>query len=77
MANDAAQSAIDSAGGFLPPIVYVMTLGRTTTGINKAEDTGRMDAQIMSTDASQRVFPTTLANYLEFCGWIRQETLCD
>ena len=54
-----------------------MTLGRTTTGINKAEDTGRMDAQIMSTDASQRVFPTTLANYLEFCGWIRQETLCD
>ena len=28
-------------------------------------------------DALRRVFPTTVASYLAFRGWIRQETLCD
>ena len=54
-----------------------MILGRTNAGINKAEDAGRMDAQIMSAKALQRVFPTTVASYLQFRGWICQETLCD
>ena len=39
--------------------VHVMTIGRTNESINKAEDAGRIDAQIRSTDALQRVFPTT------------------
>ena len=38
-----------------------MTLGRTNAGINKAEDAGRMDAQIGFVDALQRVFPTAVA----------------
>ena len=54
-----------------------MNLERITAGINKAEDTGRMDAQIGFAGASRRIFPTALASYLQFCGWIRQETLCD
>ena len=60
--------------------IYVMTLWRTTAGINKAEDAGRAgrkDAQIGSADALRRIFPTALASYLQFRGWIRQETLCD
>ena len=36
-----------------------------------------MDAQIMSAKALQRVFPTTVASYLIFRGWIRQESLSD
>ena len=35
-----------------------------------------MDAQIGSADALQRVFPTAVASYLLFRGWICQETLC-
>ena len=46
--------------------VHVMTIERTTTGINKAGDAGRMDAQIGSADALQRVFPTALSSYLPF-----------
>ena len=38
---------------------YVMTIVRITTGINKAADAGRMDAQIRSTDALRRVSQTT------------------
>ena len=57
--------------------IYVMTLGRTTAGINKAEDAGRMDAQIGFADALQRVFPTALARYLLFRGGIRQGILCE
>ena len=57
--------------------VYVMTLARTTAGINKAEDAGRKDAQIGFADALQRVFPTTVVSHLAFRGWIRQETLWD
>ena len=53
--------------------VYVMTLARSTAGINKAEDAGRMDAQIRSAKALQRVFPTTVASYLTFHGSVRQE----
>ena len=34
--------------------VHVMTLGRTTAGINKAEDAGRKDAQIGFVDALRR-----------------------
>ena len=41
-----------------------MTLGRTSAGINKAEDAGRMDAQIRSAKALQRVLPTGLTGYL-------------
>ena len=33
-----------------------MTIARTTAGINKAEDAGKMDAQIMSADALRRIF---------------------
>ena len=54
----------------LPLVVYVMTIGRTTTGINKAADAGRMDAQIGFADALQRVLPTRLASHLQFRGWI-------
>ena len=50
-----------------------MSLGRTSAGINKAEDAGRMDAQIRSAKALQRVFPTTVASYLTFHGSVRQE----
>ncbi len=39
--------------------VCVMTIMRITTGINKAADAGRMDAQIRSTDALRRVSQTT------------------
>ena len=35
------------------------------------------NAQIGSADALRRIFPTALASYLQFRGWIRQETLCD
>ena len=45
-----------------------MTLGRTMAGINKTESAARMDAQIMSAKALQRVFPTTVASYLTFDG---------
>ena len=34
-----------------------------------------MDALIGFADALQRIFPTTVASYLTFHGWIRQETL--
>ena len=54
-----------------------MTIARTMAGINKAEDSGKMDAQIMSAKALQWVFPTTVVSYLEFCGWIRQDTWCN
>ena len=53
-----------------------MILGRTTAGINKAEDAGTAHGQINSTGALQRVFPTRLTSYLQFRGWICQETLC-
>ena len=32
-----------------------------------------MDTQIGFADALRRVFPTTVASYLEFRGWVRQE----
>ena len=50
-----------------------MTIGRTALGINKAEDAGKMDDQIMSAKALQWVFPTTVASYLTFHGSVRQE----
>ena len=53
--------------------IYVMTLMRSTASINKAENAGRMDAQIMSAKALQWVFPTTVASYLTFHGSVRQE----
>ena len=48
---------------------------RTNESINKAEGAGRMDAQIRFADVLRRVFPTTVASYLEFRGWIHQENL--
>ena len=50
---------------------------RITAGINKTQHAGRMDAQIGFTDALWRTFPTSLASYLQFRDWIRQETLLD
>ena len=35
-----------------------------------------MDAQIGFADALRRVFPTMVASYLPFRGWIRREILC-
>ena len=43
---------------------YVTGIGRTNESINKAEDAGRIDAQIRSTDALRRVLPTGLTGYL-------------
>ena len=53
----------------------VLATVRTITGTNNAEDAGRMDTQIRFADALQQVFPTTVASYLRFRGWIHQETL--
>ena len=50
-----------------------MILMRSTASINKAENAGKMDAQIMSAKAMQWVFPTTVASYLTFHGSVRQE----
>ena len=36
-----------------------------------------MVAHIGFADAVRRVFPTTVASYLAFWGWIRQETWWD
>ena len=36
-----------------------------------------MDAQIGFAKALRWFLPTTLASYLQFRGWIRQDTLCD
>ena len=55
--------------------IYVMTIERSTAGINKVEDAGTAHGQINSTDALQRAFPTTVSGYLQFCAWIRQEIL--
>ena len=44
--------------------IHIMTIGRTNESINKAEDAGRIDAQIRSTDALRRVLPTGLTGYL-------------
>ena len=54
-----------------------MNITRTKTGINKTEHAGREDAQIGFADALRWIFPTALARYVVFHGWIRQETLCD
>ena len=40
-----------------------MTIMRSTSGINKAEDAGSAHGQIGFADAMQRVFPTTVASY--------------
>ena len=50
-----------------------MTIGRTTAVINKVEDARAAHGQIRSTDALQRVFPTTVARYLTFHGSVRQD----
>ena len=41
-----------------------MTIGRSTAGINKAEDAGEKDAQIGFDDALRRVFLATVASSL-------------
>ena len=53
-----------------------MTPVRTTAGINKREDAGMIGTQIWFADALRRIFPTALASYLQFRGWICRETLC-
>ena len=57
--------------------IYVMTSVRSTSGINKTKSTSARDAPFGLADALRRIFPTVLASYLQFRGWIRQETLCD
>ena len=52
-------------------LVHVTAIGRTNESINKAEDAGRIDAQIGIADALRRIFPTGLANHLQFHGWTR------
>ena len=56
---------------------YVMNLMRTNESINKSEDAGTAHVKIRFSDALRRVLPTRLTSYLEFRGWICQETLCD
>ena len=51
--------------------VHVMTIGRITLGINKAEDAGTAHGQINSTDTLQRTFRRRVSSYLPFRGWIR------
>ena len=51
---------------------YVTATVRTTAGINKAEDGGRMDTGIGFADALQRVFPTTVSSDLPFLGNISE-----
>ena len=41
---------------------YVTAIMRTNAGINKAEDAGRMDAQIGFVDVLWWIFPTALTN---------------
>ena len=66
------------AGTILPTTALDITgIVRIKRGINKAEDASTAHGQISSTDALQRVFPTTVSRYLECGGWICQETLCD
>ena len=36
-----------------------------------------MDTQTGFAGASQRVFPTTVASYLQFRGWIYRKTFCN
>ena len=55
--------------------IYVMTIGRSTAGINKTEAAGAARVQIRSIDTLRRVLPTRLTSYREFRGWICQETL--
>ena len=54
-----------------------MTIARSTAGINKAEDAGRMDAQIGFADVLSESFRRRCPGHLAFRGWIRQETLYD
>ena len=48
-----------------------MTIARTTMSINKTEDAGSAHGQIRLAQALRRIFPTALASYLTFRGWIR------
>ena len=41
---------------------------RTTAGINKAEDGGRMDTGIGFANALQRVFPATVSSFSNFAA---------
>ena len=43
-----------------------MTFRRTKESINKEEDAGTAHGQISSTDALQRVFPTTVSIFSHF-----------
>ena len=45
-----------------------MTLMRSTSGINKAEDAGRIDPQIGFADALRRLLPTTMASLSPISG---------
>ena len=45
-----------------------MTIMRSTSGINKAEDAGRMDAHIGFSDALRRAFPTMVSSFSNFAA---------
>ena len=57
--------------------IYVMTLGRSTAGINNMEVAGAAYVQVRSIDPLRRVLPTRLTSYTEFRGCTCQETLWD
>ena len=65
--------ASQTIGSRFNGVVHVMTLLRTKSGINKTDAGSMAHGQIRSTDALQRVFPTTVASYLTFHGSVRQE----
>ena len=46
----------------------VTAIERTTAGINKAEDAGRIDPQIGFADALRRLLPTTMASLSPISG---------
>ena len=48
-----------------------MILARTTVDTNKVEGAGSAHGQIRLAQALRRIFPTALASYLAFRGWIR------
>ena len=67
------------AGGKNPRacMVHVMTIMRTEAGINKGKSISARDAPIELADAFRLIFPTVLAIYLQFRGWVRQEAFCN
>ena len=56
---------------------FQLYLAATVANLTLVAGAGTAHEQISSTDAVQRASPTTVSRYLQFRGWICQETLCD